>query len=202
MSALGGWTLEELRRSLASPSAETGGGTAVLVGAAFGACLLSMAVGLTCRHTPCGELEALGRRAEETSRTLLEVAQADGQSYSRVLEAQRLPRQTPEQEALRREKVNLALQEAIELPLTAAGLCLEMMEMATSLLDRCRPATRSDLASGVFLLVAGLKGSLLNVHQNCAYHPDAGTWLERARYLQAAGDRQASEFLTRLEELG
>ena len=201
MTTLGGWTLEELRRSLASPRAETGGGTAVLVGAAFGACMLSMAVGVTCRHAPCGELETLGRRAEESSRTLLELAQADGQSYGRVLEARRLPRQTPEQEAQRRERVHLALQEAIETPLTAAGLCLDMLDLAASLLDRCRPATRSDLASGALLLVAGLKGSLLNVRQNCASHPDAETWLERARCLQAAGDRQASGILTRLEEL-
>jgi len=200
LSALGGWTLEELRQSLASPRAETGGGTAVLVGAAYGACMLSMAVGVTCRHSPCGELEGLGRQAEESSRRLLGLAEADGRSYGLVLEARRLPRQTPQQEALRQEKVHQTLQEAIEIPLNAALLCLEMLDLAGVLLDRCRPATRSDLASGALLLVAGLKGSLLNVRQNCASHPNAETWSEQARGLLAAGDRRVSEILSRLEE--
>jgi len=200
LSTLGGWTLEELRQSLASPRADTGGGTAVLVGAAFGACMLSMAVGVTCRHSPCGELADLGRQAEQSSRRLLVLAEADGHSYGLVLEARRLPRQTPQQEALRQERVHLALQEAIEIPLNAARLCLEMLELAGVLLDRCRPATRSDLASGALLLVAGLKGSLLNVRQNCASHPNAETWLEQARGLLATGDRQVSEILSHLEE--
>lgn len=200
MSSLRGWTLEELRRSLASPRAETGGGTAVLVGAAFGACMLAMAVGVTCRHSPCGELQGLGLEAEEASRRLLEFAEADGLSYGRVLEARRAPRQTPEEVIRRQQRVHQALQEAIEIPLGAARLCLEMLELASHLLDRCRPATRSDLASGALLLTAGLKGSLLNVRQNCAGHPDPGSWLEQARDLEESGGRRAQEILSRLEE--
>jgi len=200
LSRLADRSVAHLRAALASVQADAGGGTAVLVGAALGASLLAMAAAVTNRRTPSKALDELGRKADLAAERLLDLAEADGCAYARVLEARRLARETPEQEAARRRCLEEALQEALRVPLEAATLCRELLEVAEDLLGSCRPATHSDLGSGALLLAAGVRGSLYNLRQNCAGRSDAEAWLNQGLALQATTDELLSRVLRRVEE--
>ena len=200
MSRLAELQVEELRQALASPRAEAGGGTAVLVSASFGASLMAMAGAVTARHGSSPRLEELSAWADHTARRLLDLAEEDGLSYSRVLEARRLPRETAEERAFREARIEAALREALRIPLEAARTCLELLEACPALLDLCRPATHSDLGSAALLLGSGLRGSLFNVRQNCKSWPEPQGYLDQARALQDRAEELLPQILRRVEE--
>lgn len=200
MSELAGWTVDEMRHALASPRADVGGGTAVLVGASFGASLLAMAAAVTLKHAEPPGLAGFRSVVQEAAARLLELAEEDGRSYGRVIEARRLPRDTEEQRAERERRVEEALEAAIRIPLDAAGACRDLLGICERLLDMCRPVTHSDLGSGALLLAAGVRGSLFNARQNCAGRPDAGPALQRADDLQRATEELTSRILLRVEK--
>lgn len=200
MSDLAGWTVDELRRALASPRADVGGGTAVLVGASLGASLLAMAAAVTLKSAEPPGLAGFRTVVEEAAGRLLDLAERDGRSYGAVLEARRLPRETPEEREERDRRVAGALEDAIRIPLEAASVCRDLLGVAERFLDQCRPTTHSDLGSGALLLAAGVRGSLFNARQNCAGHPEPGPWLARARELQGATEEILSRILRRVEE--
>ncbi len=200
MSRLAGWTVADLRAALASVRADAGGGTAVLASASFGASLLAMACAVTNRKAFTAELEELGKRADQSADTLLDLAEADGLSYGRVLEARRLPQETPQQQELRQRCMEEALVEAIRIPLKAATLCLQLLEVCEELLDRCRPVTHTDLGSGAMLLAAGVRGSLFNLRQNCAGRLDSSSWLAQGAAVQSSTDELLSRIMRRVEE--
>lgn len=200
MTSLADRSVASLREALASVQAEAGGGTAVLVGAALGASLLAMAAAVTNRRSSSARVEALGTRADRGADRLLDLAEADGRAYARVLEARRLPRETPEQQDVRQRCLEEALLEALRVPLEAATLCRGLLEVAEESLDCCRPVTHSDVGSGALLLAAGVRGSLYNLRQNSAGRPDSGAWLQQGKALQDTTDELLSRILRRVEE--
>lgn len=166
-------SIGDVLANLASADPQWGGGSAVLLGASMGACLLAMAARISAAGVRQGkfapelsaeELERIGDELAAQAEVLADWAVKDGELYGRVVAAQRLPKDQPE---LRSAAVAEALRGAIEGPLQVSRLILDILRQAQKLSANCKKANFSDVASGVQLLNQGIRGALLNVLQNC-----------------------------------
>jgi formiminotetrahydrofolate cyclodeaminase len=197
------WTLDDLRRRLASPSPQAGGGTAALAAASMGAALLAMAAAITLKTSEPPGLAGLRQVAVDQSRRLLELAEADGRAYAAVLEARRMPGGTPEQSAERARRLEEALLEAVRVPLEAAQACRELMGICERFLDLCKPSTHSDLAVAAQLLYTGIVACLLNLRYNLralGEVPGAETYRRRVPELRTASAELLARVARRVEE--
>ncbi|MBQ7568211.1 cyclodeaminase/cyclohydrolase family protein [bacterium] len=167
-------TVGEVLSALSSDRPDWGGGSAVLLGAAMGTCLLAMAARISAAGVRQGKLAGCAFSAEELDNVgselaaqadeLADWAARDGALYGKVVEAQRLPKEEPE---VRSAAVEKALRGAIEGPLQAAEMMLQILHRAEELAGCCKKANISDVQSGVQLVLQGVRGVLLNVKQNC-----------------------------------
>lgn len=196
MKELGRYSFDELLEVIGSSRSDVGGGTAALLAAAMGASLHAMACSVTLKRghsTDVAELEALRAQATSVAASLLELAQEDGESFGKVLEARHLPRATAEEAATRESAIQAALRHAVELPLQAARVCCEQMLSAEKLRSLCVRPAHSDINGGVVLLSCGVNGSLFNVWQNCASLEDSQELLAMADDLKGVCSRIIGE---------
>ena len=180
---------------LASDDPQWGGGSAVLLGASMGACLLAMAARISAAGARQGKfvppaltadgLEDMGEELAAQAGLLAEWAAADGALYGRVVAAQRLPKEQPE---VRSAAILEALREAIEGPLQVSRLILDVLRRAQVLAGSCKKANFSDIASGVQLLRQGIRGALLNVKQNCGQRECFAVFCRQADQLSQAAE--------------
>jgi formiminotetrahydrofolate cyclodeaminase len=153
---------------LASAAPVPGGGTAAAIAGSLAAALAGMVIRLSLAKeaAPPARLHPWLNQADTARRRLLELAQADAEAYQSVLEAYRLPRETPADKAQRRAAVDEALQRAASVPLEVAGLAREVLELATCLeREGYRPAV-TDARVAAALARASLEGALANVTVN------------------------------------
>jgi formiminotetrahydrofolate cyclodeaminase len=124
----------------------------------------------------------------------------DAESYQKVLQAFKQPKETEEQKAARSEAIQSALQHATLVPLANARLCLEVMELAREAAGEGYQPSITDAGVGGLLAHAGVVGCLYNVELNLQSVKDqafAARVREEAAALRAAAtDRlQATEHL-------
>ncbi len=162
-------TVGQLLERLAGLDPSAGGGTASLVSAAQGASLLAKAAAVTQKKEPVARLEELRREAVEGGSKLLQLAQADGQSYAGLLAAYRLPAGDE-----RLARIQQAVELTVETPLQAATLCGQLSDLAGELLALSKKSIHADVAAGALLLWTGMRGCLLNAMVNARLMSDAG----------------------------
>ena len=180
---------------LASADPQWGGGSAVLLGASMGTCLLAMSARIGAAGARAGtfapelsaaDLERIGDELAARAEELAAWAAKDGTLYGRVVSAQRLPKDQPE---ARSAAILEALRGAIEGPLQVSLLIMSVLQRAQDLAGNCKKANFSDIASGVRLLHQGIRGALLNVRQNCGKRECFAAHKLQAEELGEAADR-------------
>ena len=176
--------------NLAAGSAAPGGGSASAYAGAMAAALVAMVARLTIGKKKYAEVEAeMEVILEQAQRLRSELAAAvvrDATAFERVMAAYKLPKETPDEEAVRAKAVEDALLEAALVPLEVVEKCVKVLELAKHVISRGNLNAISDGASGAGLALAGVRGSGLNVRINAAEFGD------KAR---------ASEVIGRLEAL-
>lgn len=164
--------LSQFIRDLRAPTGAPGGGAASAVAGALGCALLQMVSGLTLslpRFT-----EGRDRLAEvQTQASRLETAfhdltAADTRAYLQVEKAMKLPKNTPEEKAARREAMQQAFKEATRVPLDVATHAVEALELVPDLLKYGNPNAITDVAVGATFLETALRGARMNAEINLA----------------------------------
>src|SRR5215204_3823409 len=138
---------------VASGGPAPGGGSVAAVTVALAAGLSGMAARLSTDQLADGlaaRADALRRRAEP-------LATADAESYRRVLDAYRLPRE-PDPET-RRERVRDALSGAADVPLAVAEVGSEVAGIAARLVEEGNPNLEGDTMTAVLLADAGVRAA-------------------------------------------
>lgn len=183
-------SVEEFSRRLASANPTPGGGTGAAVTGALGASLVSMLCALTIGKPKYAQhdrlLEAVRDTCEEARRAFLDLAAEDARAYDAVSAAFKLPKGTPDAEAVRGIAIQAALRGAIEAPLRVMERCLEVIGGAKNAVEVGNRNAVSDGAAGAELCRAALKVAAYNVKINL-------TGLEDARW--------AKDVRTRLDEM-
>jgi glutamate formiminotransferase/formiminotetrahydrofolate cyclodeaminase len=164
---------DEVSRETPAP----GGGSVAALAGALGAALASMVANLAKGKTgsePKDELlTAMAVRARQIKNALLAAVDEDTQAFEAYLDALRLPKSTPEEKALRGERIQAGLRDAVRVPLRTAELSLEVMRLAQTALAYGNPNSMTDAAVGAQMAFAGVQGGVWNVRINLKTIKDA-----------------------------
>jgi glutamate formiminotransferase / formiminotetrahydrofolate cyclodeaminase len=170
--------VEPFLAAVAEPTATPGGGSVAALAGALAASVGQMAAGLSrARKSQAayGErLEAAAKDFEAASRALTEAIDLDAASFNAVLHAQKLPRDTAEQQSARDCAIQQALQHAAEVPLDVARKAADIFDKLGQLEPMSSPSMLSDVRVGRLMAVAAVRGSLENVAINLESITDAG----------------------------
>lgn len=168
--------VHEFLERLGSSDPVPGGGSAGALAAAMGAALVAMVAELTIGRPAYAEHEetirkirfdALDRRTE-----LMDLAQQDADAYDLVVRARHLPKESEAEKAARTSALQAAMLEAARIPLRAAVVASEVLDLAERIAPMGNKNAASDAGVAAQLAAAGLRGALLNVRINLPYLAD------------------------------
>jgi glutamate formiminotransferase/formiminotetrahydrofolate cyclodeaminase len=184
---LAAMTVRAFADELSTDSPAPGGGSVAALAGALGAALAAMVANLShakkgfeSRHA---DLERIALRGQALKDTLLAAVDADTAAFDRLLEAMRLPKATPEEQAARETAIAAATVAAIEVPLGVLEACPETVELCVEVGAIGLQASRSDAGTGAQLARAAAAGAYQNVCINLPGLPDrtrAAALLQRA----------------------
>ena len=83
-----------------------------------------------------------------------------------MTDAFKLPKDTPEGKATRREAIQKAMIGAADVPLDVARRCARILDLASLVVEMGNPNTLSDAGCGARFVHAALHGALFNVRIN------------------------------------
>ncbi len=162
--------------ALASGQPAPGGGSAAALVGALGAALNSMVANFTVGKEKFAaveeEVQRLLSRSEELRRALERLTQADTEAYGQVAAAQKMPRETDEEKAARREAMQKALKAAAEVPREAVKAAYGIVEISAELVGKGNPNLITDVGVAAKFAVAAMECAALNVEINLAYIKD------------------------------
>jgi formiminotetrahydrofolate cyclodeaminase len=161
---------------LGSSDPVPGGGSAAALAAAMGAALVAMVAELTIGRPAYAEHEATLRHlrfdALDRRTELMSLAQEDATAYDVVVRARHLPKDTEAERETRTGALQEAMKEAARIPLRAAVVASEVLDLAARIAPIGNRNATSDAGVGAQLAAAGLRGALLNVRINLPYLAD------------------------------
>ncbi|MBQ9949228.1 MAG: cyclodeaminase/cyclohydrolase family protein [Clostridia bacterium] len=163
-------TIDEFIKELESKSAVPGGGGAAALCGAVGIALSSM----VCRVTQSkaefegseDEYEQMIRESEKLGDILLYEIDGDAEAFEFLMEAYRMPKTTAEEKKIRSLLIQDRLVCAIEAPLRTMHALCDTIMLFSRVQSKCSRQVISDVAVGVELCKAALKGSSMNVFIN------------------------------------
>lgn len=171
-------TIAQFGEVLASSAPVPGGGSVAALSGMLGANLVSMVCRLTIGkqgyEAHADEASDVLKRSEGLSRSLLERIDLDTEAFNEVMATFKLPKADDEQKAARAAAIQDGYKSAIQSPLAIARECVEVLQLATSLLGKSNTNALSDLGVAGQQALAGLEGALMNVKINLPSIKDAG----------------------------
>jgi methenyltetrahydrofolate cyclohydrolase len=162
-------SLEAFGDALASHQATPGGGCASALSGALAAALVAMVARTTIgekfadRSAEMGEIAADADRLKDE---LLSLVDEDAEAFDRVMDAFRLPRETPEEQEARADAIQKAYSGATDPPLRVCALSVRVLELAAAVAEQGNPNAVSDAGVAALLAATALEGGALNVRIN------------------------------------
>jgi len=161
-----------------------GGGSAAALTGAVGVSLLIMVAALPKTRTGAAHerdaLDDAAARLRELRVTLGNLIDRDSTAYTKVIDAFRLPKQSTEEQLVRRRAIADAMREATETPLETMRACQQALADAPVIASNGLKRAASDAGVAVELLNASLRGAALNVDVNLPDISDE-SFVERVR---------------------
>ena len=199
MPTLATMALADVLDAFASTDPVPGGGSASAMAGALGTSLLLMVAGMqkTRSGTPeeTADLAQAAARLRPLRDRLTVLVDKDSDAYSMVAAAFKLPKNTEEEKAARKQAIQAAAREATDVPLETMRICRDALRHGVIVARNGNRNATSDVGVAVELLLAGVKGAALNVDINLATLTDQ-SYVERVRW-----ERQDLE-LTAADEAG
>jgi glutamate formiminotransferase/formiminotetrahydrofolate cyclodeaminase len=155
---------------VSTESPAPGGGSVAALMGSLGAALATMVANLTVGkkgyEDAWADLAALAERGQMIKDRLARAVDEDTNAFNRVMEAMRLPKGTPEQQAERTRAIEAANKAAADVPLQTARLCLEAIALAEKAAELGNRHSVSDAGVAALAARAGAEGATLNVRIN------------------------------------
>ncbi len=177
---------------LAAGTATPGGGAAAAYAAAMAAGLVAMVARLTLGKKKYaeveGQMQSILESAERLRADLTACIADDSAAFEAVMEAFKLPKDTPEQQATRTATIELAYARAAEVPLKVARAAAAIIGLAAIAVEKGNFNAISDGGSAAHLARAGFAGAALNVRANAKAVKDqaaAASWLKEIAGLES-----------------
>jgi formiminotetrahydrofolate cyclodeaminase len=155
---------------LASSSPAPGGGSVAALSGALGAALSSMVCNLTRGkqgyETVQDEITDALQKSEELRQDLTDFIDKDTDVFNEVIKALKLPKETEEQKAQRKNALQTALKQAAEIPLETARKCLQILDVARIVAEKGNKNSITDAGVSALLAQTGVQAAMLNVRIN------------------------------------
>src|SRR5271168_234046 len=156
--------------AVAQPTATPGGGSVAALAGALGASLGRMVAGLSRKKkSQAAHVDALSDALAEfqaAGRALSDAIDRDAASFSNVMAAYKLPKDTSELEGQRDAAIQQALHGAASVPLEVARGAAEVFDRLGQLEAISSPSMYSDIRVGRLMAAAAVRGALENVAIN------------------------------------
>lgn len=166
------YALLDLLDAFASNTPIPGGGSAAALSGALGVSLLTMGASLPKTRTGAPEeaadLSEAAARLRPLRDRLVELIDADSLAYARVVDALRLPKDSAQERAARADALQEAMREATDVPLDVARASQQALAGGVVIARNAYRLAASDVAMGVELLAATVRGSAVNITGNLA----------------------------------
>ncbi len=111
--------------------------------------------------------------AKAAGEELMRLAREDSEAYDQVVAARRLPKESPEEKALRTRRLAEANVHATQVPMRTARAAVRLLAALPELVEKGNPNAASDAGSAALLLEAATESALLNVGINLSGLEDA-----------------------------
>ena len=147
----------------------TGGGSASAVVGAMAAALVAMVARLSIGREGSKEAsfyQTLISEAERLATELFTGSRKDSEAFAHVMASFKMPKETVEQQTVRRQAIDEAMLNATRIPLVNAENCQKVLDLKKKLEGHFNPNAASDLECAAHLAKAGLLGCLANVKIN------------------------------------
>lgn len=190
-------SIEEFAARLASREPAPGGGSAAAVSGLLGVSLLEMVLNLTIgRPDFTDQADFLAQKQAELAALHVKVQKmidADATAFNQLIAAFALPKATAEEKEARSQAIQTATKKASEVPLELAGLGLQTLQIAGTLIGKINPHAASDLLVSALSSHAAVMSALMNTAINLPGLKDpavADTLEKQLREVRAAADEQ------------
>jgi glutamate formiminotransferase/formiminotetrahydrofolate cyclodeaminase len=191
----------EFLEALASGQATPGGGSASAYSGAAAAGLVSMVARLTIGKKKYAESEARMQsvltQSEALRNDLTRYIQLDASAFDGVMGAYRLPKDSSEQQEIRRKAIEQATILATQVPIGVANKSLRVLELVEQVIRYGNESALSDGATGAGLAKVAITGAGYNIRINARDLPPN---LAAPCLTELSGiERQAEEIDTRIQ---
>jgi glutamate formiminotransferase/formiminotetrahydrofolate cyclodeaminase len=191
----------------AAESATPGGGAVAALAGALSAALAGMVARLTIGKKKYAAFEAQMRdvaaRADGLRDKLTASIDEDSAAFEEVMNALKLPKETPEDTAARNARIQTATEHATLVPLHTARLCLEALGLIHFVATNGNRNALSDAASAAFMARAAIDAAGMNVRINAPTLDDknqAQRYVEEWTNIQAQALRRVEQVLAEVEQ--
>lgn len=164
------YTVEKFAELTASDAPAPGGGSVAALTGALGAALTEMVANLTVGKEKYAEVdEEMQRLSEEGAairRDLIDAIRKDSTSFTKYMTALRMPKNTEEEKALRREAMQSGLKEAAAVPLEIAECAEKIFPIAELAVKHGNKNAVTDGLISAMMARTAVLAALLNVKIN------------------------------------
>ncbi len=170
MADLKNLSVEEFVAVTASDAPAPGGGSVSALAGSLGAALAEMVANLTVGKEKYAEVDAemqqMSAQAAEIRKELVEAIQKDTESFTSYMTALKLPKETEEEKALRRQAMQAGLKEAALVPLEVAKTAVKIFPVAKTVVEKGNSNAVTDGLVAAMMTRTAVIGALLNVKIN------------------------------------
>lgn len=153
----------DLVQDLRHPNAAGAAGASALV-AAIAAGLVarvaSLTVGREGFEAVSEEMQRVANRASQLAVQLAQSVDQEPQAQLRLTQAYHLPQTTPDESEIRKSCLDLAIKNAVQVPLTIAQSALEVLGLAETVSRYGNPAAAAEAGLAMATAIAAVKGAL------------------------------------------
>ncbi len=196
------FSLKKFAEETASESPAPGGGSISAYAGALGAALGTMVANLSAHkrgwENRWEEFSDWAEKGKYYHSALLQCVDEDTKAFNQIMSAFELPKSSEKEIALRKQAIEEATKNAIEVPLKVMQLAHDSMKVLVAMANEGNPNSVSDAGVGALCARTAVEGAYLNVKINAAGLNDKAylqTVLEKADQLLASAKKTESEIL-------
>ena len=200
-------SLEAFMEETASECPAPGGGSVSAYMGSMGAALATMVANLSSHKRAWDErweeFSDWADKGKGIQESLLHLVDEDTRAFNDIMEAFGLPKKSWEEQAARKEAIDLATLKAIEVPYQVMKTSYEGFEVAEAMAETGNPNSVSDAGVGALGLYACIEGAWLNVKINASEmkkHPRVEEIMESGSELIKRAEATKSRILARVNE--
>lgn len=159
-----------------SDSPAPGGGSVAACVGAMGAALGSMVANLTSHKrgwdSRWEEFSEWAEKGKVICEELLKLVDKDTEAFNQIMEAFKLPKDTPEEIIIRKNAVQSATKNAIDIPFRVMQLSYNALEVIEAMAETGNPNSVTDAGVGALCAATAVSGAYLNVLVNASGFTD------------------------------